>query len=213
MVTPPPPWVTHSSTWPLFLRRYTQPETLLVPSHRITSYAEEEANHCLATMFFQAVAESSKISLERPPDWIIPLSSGTSLKTCALDPSQLCCPSLNTLQGLNVFLVVRAQNWMQYWVVASPAFSTEGQLLPCSCWLHYFWYKPGHLTVFSVFLSESLKSCFVKYLTWGITSFHLSLNCLFLLWKNKSAVLRGVLHYCLKCFSIFFILVCCYLWL
>jgi len=41
---------------------------------------------------FQAVVESSKISPETPPDWTIPAPSATPRKTCAPDPSQLCCP-------------------------------------------------------------------------------------------------------------------------
>jgi len=59
-----------------------------------------------------AAVESSKVSPS--PDWTIPVPSAASHKKWAPDPSQLHCPSLNTLQGLSVFLVVRAQNWTQY---------------------------------------------------------------------------------------------------
>jgi len=41
------------------------------------------------------------------------------------------------------FLQWRAPNWTPYSAAASPVLSAGGQLLPCSCWQHCFWCKPG----------------------------------------------------------------------
>jgi len=60
----------------------------------------------VATTSFQVI-QSDKVSPEPPPHWAIPVPSATPHKTCAPHPSQLRCPSLEVLQGLSVFLVVR----------------------------------------------------------------------------------------------------------
>ena len=67
-----------------------------------------EVNPHITTTSFQTVVESNKVSPKPPPDWTIPAPSAAPHKVCTSDPSQLCCPSLDTLQGLNVFLVVRS---------------------------------------------------------------------------------------------------------
>ena len=69
---------------------------------------EDNDSH-LTTASLQEVIESNNVSLEPPllqtkqPQFSQPFPP----KTCAPDPSQLHCPSLDTLQGLNVFLVIR----------------------------------------------------------------------------------------------------------
>jgi len=66
------------------------------------------------------------------PDWIFPVPSASPHKICAPGPSQLCWPSLDTLQCLNVFLVVKGPKlntvvevWpQQYWVQRDDHFLT-----------------------------------------------------------------------------------------
>ena len=71
-----------------------------IPSCPIASYVGEEAN----PHFFQAAVKSL---YESPPDWTITVPSATPHEACALDASPLCCPFLEMLQGLLIFLVVR----------------------------------------------------------------------------------------------------------
>lgn len=62
-------------------------------------------------------------------------------------PHQLPCPSLDTLQDLGVFPVVRGpkvNSEHRIWSAASPVPSTRRRSLCCSCWQHYFRYKPGY---------------------------------------------------------------------
>ena len=84
-----------------------QPEA--IPSSPITSYLREEADPQLPTTFFQVTVESNKVSPEtslpqtKQPQLPQPLLTG--LVSQALQ--QLRSPSLDTLQGLDVLLVVR----------------------------------------------------------------------------------------------------------
>ena len=58
-------------------------------------------------------------------DWTIPAPSATPCKACAPQtPHQLCCPSLDTLQVLHVFLTVRG-----------PKLYTVLKVLPHQCWV------------------------------------------------------------------------------
>ena len=73
-------------------------------SSPISSNAEE-ANLHLAATSFQGVVESDKVS----PELLFsrlnnPSFSAAPNKTCAPDPSQLHCPSVDVLQDLDVFL-------------------------------------------------------------------------------------------------------------
>jgi len=86
--------------------------------------------------------------------------SAVPSKTCAPKPSQLCCSSLDTLQGLNVFLCSEGpKTEHSTWGAASPVLSTEGQSPPWSCWLHYCWYQPGYCWPSSWPLMHTAGSC------------------------------------------------------
>jgi len=78
-------------------------------SRPVTAYLGEETNPCLTALSCQVVVEREKVSPQPPllqteqPQFPQPLLTGLVLQTL----HQLCCPSLDTLQPLNVFLVVR----------------------------------------------------------------------------------------------------------
>ncbi|GAB0186314.1 hypothetical protein GRJ2_001096700 [Grus japonensis] len=80
-----------------------------ISSHPITCYLGEETNTHLATTSFQVAVETNKVAPQPPflqakqPQFPQPLLIRLVLQTL----HQLCCPSLDTLQHLNVFLVVR----------------------------------------------------------------------------------------------------------
>ncbi|KAK4819936.1 hypothetical protein QYF61_015557 [Mycteria americana] len=80
-----------------------------ISSCPITCYLGEETNPHLSTASFQAVVESNKVSPQPPflqakqPQFPQPLPISLVLQTL----HQLRCPSLNTLQPLNVSLVMR----------------------------------------------------------------------------------------------------------
>ncbi|KAK4811089.1 hypothetical protein QYF61_016375 [Mycteria americana] len=82
------------------------------PSHPITCYLGEETDTHLATTSFQVVVESNKVSPQPPflqakqPQFPQPLLIRLLLQSL----HQLRCPSLDTLQHLNVSLVVRGPN-------------------------------------------------------------------------------------------------------
>ena len=121
-----------------------QPEPPLVlleaiPSHPITSYAGEEADPHLATTSFTVVAESDKASPEPPlsqtkqpqfPQLLLidlcsrPLTASLPYSGHAPGPQCLSCS-----EGPKTEHNTRG---------AVPKLSTEGQSLPCSCWLYYF---------------------------------------------------------------------------
>ncbi|KFQ12459.1 Ryanodine receptor 3, partial [Leptosomus discolor] len=79
-----------------------------ISSHPITCYLGEETNPHLTTTSFQVLVESDKVSPQPPPlqaeqPWCPqPLLTTPVLQT----PPQLRCPSLDTLQHLDVCLVV-----------------------------------------------------------------------------------------------------------
>ncbi|KAK4824318.1 LOW QUALITY PROTEIN: hypothetical protein QYF61_013593 [Mycteria americana] len=80
-----------------------------ISSHPITCYLGEETDPHLSTTSFQAVVESNKVSPQPPflqakqPQFPQPLLISLVLQTL----HQLRCPSLDTLQHLNVSLVVK----------------------------------------------------------------------------------------------------------
>ena len=84
-----------------------QPEA--ISACRIDSYLGEETNTHLTTTSFQVVVESDKVSPQPPllqtkqPQFPQPLLVRLVLQTI----QQPCCPSLDTLQHLSIFLVVR----------------------------------------------------------------------------------------------------------
>ena len=108
---------------------------LLLPGRR------DQSPPCYHPLSGHCRPESNKISSEPPPDWTIPAPSAIPHTTCAPDPSLLCCPSLDTFQGLNVFLVVRGKAEPRTWGVASPVPSTDsGTVSTYFCYFTYLWY-------------------------------------------------------------------------
>jgi len=95
-----------------------------IASCPIASYLEEEINTCLTTTSFQAVVESNKVPPQprllqtEQPQFPQPLLIRLVLQT----PHQPRCPSLDTLQNLNVLLVVRG-----------PKLNTALQVQPHQC--------------------------------------------------------------------------------
>ena len=59
------------------------------------------------------------------PYWTIPAPSAAPHKTCAPEPSQFHCSTLNILQGLNVFIVVNG-----------PKVNTVLEVQPLRCWIN-----------------------------------------------------------------------------
>jgi len=85
-----------------------QPESLLaqaeaIPSSSTTSYLGEEAKPHFATVFFQAIVESSKVSPEPPllQTQQSQLPQTIPIRLVLQTPHQLHFPSLDTLQGLS----------------------------------------------------------------------------------------------------------------
>ncbi|KAK4829031.1 hypothetical protein QYF61_001806 [Mycteria americana] len=106
-----------------------QSKTLLaqleaISSHPITCYLGEETDPHLTTTSFQAVVESDKVSPQPPllqakqPQFPQPLLRRLALQIL----HQLHCPSLDTLQHLHVFLVVRG-----------PKLNTSFEVRPHQC--------------------------------------------------------------------------------
>ncbi|KAK4813546.1 LOW QUALITY PROTEIN: hypothetical protein QYF61_009589 [Mycteria americana] len=96
-----------------------------ISSCPIASYLGEETNTYLATPSFQLVIESDKVSSPQPPllqtkqsQFPQPLPISLVLQTL----HQLCCPSLDMLQPLNVSLVVRG-----------PTLNTAFEVRPYRC--------------------------------------------------------------------------------
>ncbi|KAK4824387.1 LOW QUALITY PROTEIN: hypothetical protein QYF61_014047 [Mycteria americana] len=95
-----------------------------ISSCPITCYLGEEADPHLSTTSFQVVVESNKVSPQPPflqakqPQFPQPLLTGLLLQTL----HQLRCPSLDTLQHLNVSLVV-----------GGPKLNTVFQVRPHQC--------------------------------------------------------------------------------
>ena len=91
-----------------------QPESSLaqleaIPSSPITSHLREEAAPQLTATSLQVVIESNKVSPEPP---LLQTEQSQLLQPLLIrpvlqSPHQLCCPPLDTLQGLDVFLTVR----------------------------------------------------------------------------------------------------------
>jgi len=81
-----------------------------IDARPITSYLEEETNTCLTTASFQVVVESKRVPPQPPPPLQTkqPQLPQLLLRRLVLwTPHQPHCPSLDTLQHLNVLLVVR----------------------------------------------------------------------------------------------------------
>ena len=79
-----------------------------IASCAIASYLGEETSTCLTTTSFQVGVESSKVppqllvQTKQPqlPQWLL-------IRLVLKTPHQPCCPSLDTLQQLNVLLIAR----------------------------------------------------------------------------------------------------------
>ncbi|KAK4817040.1 hypothetical protein QYF61_026166 [Mycteria americana] len=117
MGTPPLPWAACTMpdnpfsevTFPNIQSKPPLAQLEAISSHPITCYLGEETDPHLSTTSFQAVVESDKVSPQPPflqaeqPQLPQPLPISLVLQTL----HQLRCPSLDTLQPLNVSLVVR----------------------------------------------------------------------------------------------------------
>ena len=131
-----------------------------IPSSPIASYVGEEADPHLSTISLQIVIESDKVSPEPP----LLLQTKQSLfpqllliRLVLQTPCQVFCPSLDTLQALNVFFVVRGSKLntvlqlRQSYMIGAPAlwsslWSSSG---PFTTDLHLSFSgvpKPGHST-------------------------------------------------------------------
>ncbi|KAK4809951.1 hypothetical protein QYF61_002908 [Mycteria americana] len=112
-----------------------------ISSCPITCYLGEETNTHLSTTSFQVVVESDKVSPQPPflqakqPQFPQPLLIRLLLQTL----HQLCCPSLDTFQHLNVSLVVRG-----------PKLNTAFEVWPHQCWVqgHDHFPSPAGHTIF-----------------------------------------------------------------
>jgi len=113
----------------------TQLETL--SSRGITCYVGKETNPHLTTPSFQAVLESNKVPPQPPllqaeqPQLPQPLLTGLVLQTLPW----LCCPSLDTLQHLDVLLVARGQRLRGAVLLSSTALPGETRVHEGSCLL------------------------------------------------------------------------------
>ena len=78
----------------------------------IASYMGEEANPHLTTASLQVVVESDKVTPKPPLLQTIQsqLPQLLLIRLVLQTPHQFCCPSLDTLQDLNVFLQRGAQS-------------------------------------------------------------------------------------------------------
>ncbi|KAK4817894.1 hypothetical protein QYF61_002063 [Mycteria americana] len=105
-----------------------------ISSHPITSYLGKETDTHLSTTSFQVVVECNKVSPQPPflqakqPQFPQPLLIRLLLQTL----HQLCCPSLDTLQHLNVSLVVRG-----------PKLNTVFEVQPHQCQVQGHDHFPG----------------------------------------------------------------------
>jgi len=77
-------------------------------SSPLASYMEE-ADPCLTITSLQVVVESNKVSPQTPllQTKQYQFHQLLLIRLVLQIPHQFCCPSLNTLQGLDVFLAVR----------------------------------------------------------------------------------------------------------
>ena len=88
------------------------------------------------------------------PDQTIPVPSATPHKTCAPEPSQLHCPSLDVLQSLSVTSTALHNAFM--WKELSCSTTKQKILSRCGCYVH---------------ASETLKqNFFPMQWKWGLTS-------------------------------------------
>jgi len=117
MVTPPPPWAACSNARPLSEESKPPLNQLeAICSHSIAGYLGEETNAHLTTTSFQVVVESDKVPPQPPllqseqPQLPQPLLIRLVLQI----PHQPRCPSLDTLQPLNVLLGVRGPKGLSY---------------------------------------------------------------------------------------------------
>ena len=116
MVTPPPPWAEHSSAWTLPERKSFSLCLIEISSGTTCGHffgscllpgrrGQTPPHHNLPSGSCRV--QWGLPSVSSSPDWTIPAPSAASHKTCAPDLHQFHCPSLDMLQGLSVFLVVR----------------------------------------------------------------------------------------------------------
>ena len=152
MVARPPPWAACSNASPLFLRRKfpnIQPEP---PWHILRTFPlvlsplprRRDWLH-LTTTSFQAAVEKYKVSPELP---FLQIEQSSSL-SCSL--SDLCYRCFTASLPFSGHApgpqCLSCSEWPKTehstWGAASPGLNIDGQLIPCSYWQNYFWYKPG----------------------------------------------------------------------
>jgi len=147
MGTPPLPWAPipmpdcsfSKDIFPYIQSKPPLMQLEAISSHSITSYLGEETNTHLTPTSFQVVVESSKVSPQPPllqtkqPQFPQPLLIRLVLQTF----NQPRCPSLDTLQPLNVLLVVRGPK-LNTALQARPHQCKSGaRSPPCSCCPHH----------------------------------------------------------------------------
>ena len=106
---------------------------------------EKRPNPLLITTSLQETVECSEVSPEPPllQTKQSQLRLQVSIRVVLQTSHQLCCPSLDTPGPRCRSCSERPETEHSTPGAASTELSTEGQSLPCSCWQHYFLYKPG----------------------------------------------------------------------
>lgn len=112
MASPPLPWVACSTAWqPFPWRNQTKPPLLqfdIISSHLVTCHLGEKDNCHLTTASFQIVVKSERSPLSFHFSRLNNPFPKLLLITLGLHTlQQLCYPSLDSFQHLNVFLVGR----------------------------------------------------------------------------------------------------------
>ena len=149
MVTPPPPWAAHFSpdhsfgeeTFPDIQLESHLEQREAIPSDPIYGYSGEEVGPHLATTSFQEVVKNNKVSPEPPhlQTEQSQLPQPFLIRPVLQTPHQLHCPSLDTLQGLSVFLVVRGSKLNTLCIQgAASQCLVQMRSSPCCCWKRSF---------------------------------------------------------------------------
>ena len=147
----------------------SQPEPIW--SHFLLSYHSclgEEADPHLARTSFQINVESDKVFPEPPLllSCSIPGTSAAPHQTCAPEPSQLHCPSLDTPQGINVLLVMRGPKLSTVLEVWMGVY--DCQLMPFSFNQQYILYFPANIKACFCGWSCAKTILLVQQLIWSV---------------------------------------------
>ena len=105
----------------------------------LVTWVKRPAPASLQAPFSNKVSPQPPLLQTKQPRFLQPLLIRLVLQI----PHQPHCSSLDTLQQLNVLLVVRkSKTEHRIGGAASPVPSTGAWSMPYSCWPHYSWYKP-----------------------------------------------------------------------